>query len=343
MTIWHILFAVAAYLSAALCLVTAIRQGWPKGLPDILVFVLFVIGYWLLESWATHMADFYFYPPVFWDMIPYFDWGTYSWFNDEGLLCPQFCPVPPTACPELDTTGGISLSVPLMEASLTFVAMWTARLLAPRLLLLWPFMVGLAVLCVDVFLDPVASTSVHCVTKDGIEAGLHFWEWNVHHGLGIQWFGIPLFNYAAWYCAPIAAVAAALLLHWARDLLSWLLGASGATPPSFIDLLLRGIIFWAFTLLFALSPIGSGTIQFKIYTMIVVLIVSIVIVIQYRSQYVHTNARRWELIIPLIVFYLFGLLGLLLSGALDVLPLLFVGVVCLALGLWYCLSPYSDT
>jgi hypothetical protein len=340
---WHILYMFAAYLSAAFCIYTAIRQGWPDALVEVLLFVLLVVGFWLLESWATHVNAFYVYSPLFPDRVPFFPFGSLSWVSTSGLFCPYFCPVP-NPCPPLDTSAGISLSVVVMEASLTFGGMWTARLLAPNLMLLWPFLVGLMMLSFDIFLDPVVSLSAHCVTHAPIDPGLGFWEWYVHEDLWIQWFGIPLFNYAAWFFAPIAAVAGGLLLKW-KLRVRWPRGRGPGGPGWFpiplpVDLLLRALIFWAATLLFALAPFAPWAIRFKVYVMLTVILLTVSRVFAARSQYCHTNGLRWAIIIPQAAFHFFSLVALLLSGTHPLFPLLIFGLVCVVLGMWYCLAPY---
>ena len=229
-----------------------------------------------------------------------------------------------------------------MEASLTFVGMWTARLLAPNLMLLWPFLVGLMMLSFDVFLDPVVSLSEHCQTHAPIDPGLGFWEWYVHEDLWIRWFGIPLFNYAAWFFAPIAAVAGALLLSWfLRRLSAPSLDDPGRFPiPLPVDLLLRALIFWAATLLFALSPFAPWAIRFKVYVMLTVILLTVSRVFAARSHYCHTNGLRWAIIVPQVAFHLFSLVALLLSATHALFPLLIFGLVCVVLGMWYCLAPY---
>ncbi len=342
MGIWHYLFWVLAYGSALLCIVHALRQGWPDALVEILIFVLMIVFYWLLESWAEFQGDFYFYPPVFGDMIDYFPFANFPLVQPGGALCPWLCAAEPNdVCPPI--SGKISLSIPVLESSLTFVTMWTARLLAPKLYLLWPFLVGLAVLAMDMFLDPIASTTAHCQTKAAIWGGLGFWEWRVFKALPMPWFGIPLFNYAAWFFAPIAAVSGALLIHWARDFFVWLwnvIMGNPATPPSLTDLLLRALLFWAAAMLFALSPLAPGAPAVKIATMVIILIWTVIMVYRNRNLYVHDNGWSFALVAPQVAIYLFSLLALLLSATHPIMPLLPAGVVCTVLGMWYATSPY---
>ena len=342
MSLWHLLFSLVAYLSGALCLASALRhaptEGWAKALREVLLFLFFVLAYWLFESWATYLTSYYGYPPAFWDTVPYFDWS--PWAGAPWMPPPHVDPI----CTTLPgQEHGISLSVPVMEASLTYAMMWTARLLAPRFLLLQPFLVGLGTLTLDAFLDPVCARSLDCAISGELKPGLGFWEWHVHDGLGLRWFRIPLFNFAAWFAAPIALVAFTLLIGWARDFLRWVrdvINGVPSLPPSVIDGLLRAIIFFAFGLLFAVAPSGPETIEIKERILIGTVIASLVAVYLVRQSLVRSNAWRWEFVLPQLLFHGFSLVALLLAGAQPLFPLLLAGLVLAALGTYYALSPY---
>jgi hypothetical protein len=302
------------------------------------VLVLFVAAYWLLESWATYFGNYYHYPSDFWDMVPFFDWSTFSWVPAPNV---------DAACNTLiSDDSGISLSVPLMEGSLTFAMMWTARLLAPRdLHYLWPFLTGIAMLALDLFLDPIVASSRQCwggASLPGCQ-GIGFWHWYVHEGLGNWYFCIPLFNWMAWYAAPIFLVALVLLLMWARDFVSWI---QGTTPPSgisafLLDGVLRAILTLAFLVLFVLAPVHPGdNIVLEGLIMLVLVVGTIAAVIWYRASFTHTAALRWTLIAPQVAFHVFALVALLMSGTLAFFPLLLIGILLMALGTWYAVSPY---
>ncbi len=341
MTVWHVVFSVCAYLAAATCLYAAARfyftEGFWKALREVLLFVLFAVAYWMFESYTLYvMPSYYYYPPVFWDTVPNFDWSGFSWVP---------APVVDTLCQTPPEHEGISRSVPLMEASITYSMMWTARLLAPKLYLLQPFMVGLGALTVDTFLDPIAATSYHGCTGAPLAAGLGFWEWHIREGLGLQWFHVPLFNYAAWYAAPIALVALALLLKWGRDFAKWvrdvIVGAPNPTPPSLVDAALRWVIVTVFGLLFFLAPTDPAAIQVKQWTMIAAVAITILFLLQHKSLLVRSNGWRVEFIVPQALFHGFSVVALLFASAAPPLwPLLLVGLVMVPLGLYYAISPY---
>jgi hypothetical protein len=339
-TPWYLLFSAVVYLSAALCIVAVVRH-WKRHGPafalcELFTFLLFVVIYWLFESWATYILPYYKYG-VFWDRVPFFDWSIFS--GQPWLPAPYFDPI----CKIWpDQKDGISLSVPVMEAALTYAAMWTARLLAPTLPLLQPFVVGLAMLAIDLFLDPVSATRFDCQYNVSLGAGLGFWGWQVHAELGLRWFGIPLFNFAAWHAAPIAAVALALLLKWLCDYIRWVrAGQPPGEEPDSIDGALRGIIFFAYTFLFAFAPTTSTTVAAKELLMFVTVLGSLYAAYVHRSYFVRNNAWRLELVLPPLLVYGFALVALLLSGLVTpLLPILLAGLFLTALGVYYAVSPY---
>jgi 4-hydroxybenzoate polyprenyltransferase len=68
---------------------------------------------------------------------------------------------------------------------------------------------------IDALLDPVVATAHDCSSGAPLDAGtsrLGLWRWYTDPVLSADWFGIPLFNYAAWFAAPALLVALANLL-----------------------------------------------------------------------------------------------------------------------------------
>ncbi len=214
---WVLLFTFCTYVMAAGCLYRGIKQGAAKGaweaLGQVAIFGSFVFIFWSVESWAHFRASYYIYSDVFTDLIPRIPDTFFT-----GILGDCVRP-DPTTCSSLVTKtlkthndlNYIPLSVILMEASLTYSAMWTARRLGANI---WvqPFLAGLMLLIVDILLDPVVAKTHICtgqfdVTRDGVGVGL--WHWFVQGGQPESWIGIPLYNYASWLGFPIIAVVLA--------------------------------------------------------------------------------------------------------------------------------------
>jgi hypothetical protein len=80
-----------------------------------------------------------------------------------------------------------------------------------------PLLAGLLMVDIDALLDPVVAADYACVgaQQNSIgggfgQAGLGLWNWyypdpnfdRIPSDLAI-WFGVPLFNYAAWWAAPV--------------------------------------------------------------------------------------------------------------------------------------------
>ena len=339
---WHFLFQVVAYGSLLACLYHAISYYsggnlW-KVVREILLLLLFVFLYWILESYATHVSNYYFYPPNFSDTIPPFDqWHWLPFLPGGGT---------PDPCGHNEIEIGISLSILLMEGSLTYAMMWTVRLFSDEdNLYLWPFAVGLAMLAIDAFLDPVVALSYHCETDDVEDPGVGFWHWYANEEMGVWYHWIPLFNWLAWFAAPIALVAAALLLKWARDFIRFLQGelVGSSIPGWLLDGFLKAILMLAFFLLFVLAPVRPGdNIVWEAAVFILILLGSIVAIIWYRSTYKHDHpiSRYWQLLVPQIGFHTFSLVAILFSGFHPIFPSILLWAVIALLGIWYAITPY---
>ena len=342
MTIWHWLFFVTAWSAAASCLYAAYRigstSGWAQGIRQLFIFILFALLFYLLESWAHLRVPYYYYPPVMPDTIPLFDWTAVPCFPGPA---PSKCPFPPPP-PE-----GMSLSVPLMEAALTFSVMWTVRLLeAP--LLLQPFLGGLVFLAVDGFLDPVLALSINCmfVSTPQLADGAGFWEWWVHPDLKANWFGIPLFNFAAWYAAPLVLISLARILDWLLDLYAWYSsGMSGNPPPtSLLQLAFLVILIAGGLLIFALAPTAPIPPLLQGLILLLFFIGTLVATFWYVKTYKHDNPWRWEFIVPQILAVLLPTVVFLGMGLIQTIPYLWIfAIVFVAIVVIFSLSPYYES
>jgi hypothetical protein len=345
MTVWHYLLLLTAYAAAASCLYAAYRigitSGWSQGIRQFLIFVLFALLFYLLESWAHLRVPYYYYPPVMPDTIPLFDWSGVSWFPGpaaSGCLAP---PPPPQ---------GMSLSVPLMEAALTFSVMWTAQLLrAP--VLLQPFLGGLVFLAVDGFLDPVLALTIDCgdLAHPQLSPGAGIWEWWVYPELGARWFGIPLFNFAAWYAAPLVLISLVKLLDWLVALYQWYesggSGSTGAGPPapmpSLLEFAFLVILIVGFLLIFGMAPTAPWPVQLQGLILLLFVVGTLVATLWYVGVYVHDNPWRWEFIAPQILAVLLPTVVFLGKGLFLTIPYLWIfAIVSVALVVLFSLSPY---
>ncbi|MGI9590016.1 MAG: carotenoid biosynthesis protein [Myxococcota bacterium] len=338
MGIWHILLLIAAYVAALSSVYAAIRigreSGWGEGLRQLAIFLGFVVLYYLLESWAHHRLPYAFYPPVFPDMVPTFPWPA----------VPGFSAAPPSSCvvqPPPD--AGISLSVPLLGAALTFSIMWTAQLLrAP--VLLQPFLAGLVHLGIDAFFDPVLAWSFDCMSGDRIETGLGFWHWFVNEDQGPEWFGVPLFNFTTWFAAPVILVALARLLDWVRAHRARRAEEKSGpeTRPSPLEGLFLTIVLAAFLLLFLVAPSYPLPSERQGLFLLALVLISLGAVVWFVPTYFHDNPLRWEFVLPQVMCLIFPLLAVILAGVVPAIPYLWVvALVTVPLVLWFSISPYT--
>jgi hypothetical protein len=342
--IWHILFLLVAYGSALVCLYATYRigveQGWRWGVIHLLIFCGFVLLFWLLESYAASRTPYFSYPlppnglPDAIGFLPF----------AQPPALKNWCLVP---VPE---NVRIPFSVLLLEATLTFSAGHTARLLASskelRLRMLRPLMAALALLAFDFFLDPLSSVSSSCAFLGGpTQAGLGFWEWYVVPELGPDSFGVPLFNYVLWYAMPIVLIALIGLLGWFFDffLVPIVVGASGTIT---FQILFEGafllLIVFAFSMVIAFSPnfayLPVATLR-EIF--VGYLLLTLILILYYARFFNYWNTFRWWFVAPQAAFLLFCVIAFLGSGLLTKLPYLaLVGFVVSVLFTVWMLSPY---
>jgi hypothetical protein len=191
---WLWTFTIGCYVSFAACLYFTLRL-WRGGarkaaFAEAGLLLLLVGFFFALESVGQVRIPFYNYPLAFRDSRAPLPFAAVPWLQPrfeghDGLLqCSKIIAALPLNLP---------LSIPLMETSLAFAALWTARLLGAARLGL-PMLTGLAALLVDSALDPVVATSF---TPSSVQLGhgMGLWRWVVVDELGPDAFGIPLINY----------------------------------------------------------------------------------------------------------------------------------------------------
>lgn len=346
MGFWEWVYFVCVYLSVLICLVAAFKigkaNGWRDGLLELLILVGFAVAYWLLESFAHHSAPFYVYPHVFPDMVPFFDLSSYV--NAQPHVCDQH------------GFNKISLTVPFLEMSMTYCLMWTAKLLlrpqgwvnSPHATAVAPFIVGLMALELDATLDPIVSESFTCSPVELNHVGMGFWKWFANPEMANFWYGIPMFNYGAWFAAPVILVIAVLLINWIYELFLYLKGLfiGPAYPlPSVVTGLFQLALLVAFLALHLTSP-GTNPPYTQSAIMLVAIVVSLVIVYRKIGTYDRNNPFRWEFVVPLLLIFILPVPMLFASGSFNLAQdwlLALLTVVFAVIAVIFALSPYSGS
>jgi hypothetical protein len=240
---------------------------------EALLFGFFVLTFYVLETWATYASPYFVYAQSFPVMLPTPPRASLpQWLIDrmgEPSGAVIACAETTRSILEAHRPRTIPIQVPLMEGTIAYVALHATRLVDAT----WrsrPFLAGMAVLALDALLDPAVSDAFHC---DGVQArtfGLGLWRWfTVPEAMG-QWYGIPLFNFGAWYASAIICVGVPGLLSssW-RELRRWRQRRSGQAvdPPSrrYLEPLVWAGILAAAWVVRALNPTGTGELPDKWY------------------------------------------------------------------------------
>jgi 4-hydroxybenzoate polyprenyltransferase len=344
---WTRIFMATCYAAAAVCLYRAMREGYRTSfkcaLAQVLVFTGFAGAFWFVESWAHHRTGFYLYSATFSDALPRirFDALVPAGVVNEctklvGALGPKL------------QTQGIPLCIVLMEASLTYSAMWTARLLGANLAV-QPLVAALLMLDIDLLLDPVLATAHECSTGAPLASsgfGLGLWRWYADPASteAAQFFGIPIFNYAAWFAAPLLLVSFTNLLgpfvkgwlipRWRRQL-------DEDAPAGWEGLTLLVMVI-AIACMFAITPdklsraaqwglLGGGV------------MFALAFVLKCRSRYEYGHSHDPTLTFSVIVAFLVPVVALFSRGVFVEAPwLLPVGIFSIGFGLFLIWQPYRD-
>ena len=114
-------FVLGCYVMAAGCLFWGVKAAYGEGSSqgrwrpvwgEIGLFAFFFAFYWLLESWMNARAPYYIYSTTLPDLFPHFPFPERELPDGEltGALVRELTPY---------TNRQISLSIPLLEASLT--------------------------------------------------------------------------------------------------------------------------------------------------------------------------------------------------------------------------------
>lgn len=200
-----------------------------------LVFLaLFAVLFWALESWAHFRTPFYLYDKGFPDLIPRIPFRDYLSSAWQPIV--HECSTTVQKLMKVDHEyRKIPLSIPLLESALIYCTLWIAMLMGVNRAFA-PLLAGLLMVDIDALLDPVVAADYACVgaQQNSIgggfgQAGLGLWNWyypdpnfdRIPSDLAI-WFGVPLFNYAAWWAAPVVLGSLVMVFQsvrgrwWAR-------------------------------------------------------------------------------------------------------------------------------
>jgi 4-hydroxybenzoate polyprenyltransferase len=215
--LWTHAFTLTSYVMAIGCIYCGVRGGSRQGqyprlvwLREPVVFGLFVVSMWLLESYALYRTPYYAYSSTFSDKLPRL---LSDWF-------PAHLPAGNTnACTVTarSLADHIPLSVLLFEASLAYAAMWITRRLSVDSVA-QPVLAGLLMLAVDLILDPVVAQSHSCdaaTVLRGSEGGIGLWHWFIPQSATdlrgqtplATWFNVPLFNFGLWFAGPVLTIS----------------------------------------------------------------------------------------------------------------------------------------
>ena len=347
MGIWELVYFIGVYAAVLICMVSTYKigatDGWRAGFREFLILAGFAVAYWLLESMAYYSAPYYIYPSLFPDTVTFFDFSPYV-------------DTPPVTACTMTGPNEISLTVPFLEMSMTYCLMWTARLLlkphgwgnSPLATATAPFIVGLMALALDGYLDPVFSQSFTCLPPAANHAGMGFWQWTADDTMANFWYGIPMFNYGAWYATPVILVTVVLLSRWIYKLLLYFKGLIIGPPeprPSILNGLFQLAIILAFMALRLTMP-GANPPVVQVGIILAVILISFAIVAFRFGTYERHNPFRWEFVVPLILIFLMPLPMLLMSGTFDLAQdwlLLLITLALTVTGIIFAFSPYSDT
>ena len=356
---WFWVFWVGCCLSALGCFAFGLnwgRQHGPRaGLEQVGLFALIVAFFFGLESFGEVRIPFYVYSPDFPDSLTPIDFDRFR---------PDF-PPPIRACQSMVNAYtarfplALPLSIPLMEASLTFAALWTARLLGARPVV-QPIVGGLAMLLADSVIDPILTTSFTCPTSGTgalqLSGTLGLWKW---HGvpdapdrdaLGPDWFGIPLVNYAIWFAGPVTLIA---LITLVQTLIEWWRG--DRSSPFDLRTLLRSPnrakIIIGFAVVICISTgliifISPALTKLPVWTQRVLFYGAVLVSYGYLVDSVMQSPRnervRVGIVFPQMFFLLLPVAYLLGTGLFRQQPaLLLTAAFFVPLGLFVCWSPYG--
>ncbi|MEM8489840.1 MAG: hypothetical protein AAF756_03365 [Pseudomonadota bacterium] len=348
------LFAFGTYLAAFACFVFCVREAvlvnfW-HGVRQFLIFAVFVLLFWILESWAGEQAPFYDYAPPspFPHTWPRFEFSTLapllSVFGLGSLLDPSALASHPCA---VTPEGSIPAAIPFGGGSIAFSLLWTTRYLlgddrfvrTPFTPIIAPWLVGLMALWLDLALDPVLANTLTCDFPTGeSHTGLQLWTWKASEDLGDFWFRIPLYNFVTWFAAPAILTAVVILVTYIFSLITQ------GVPFLPLDLALRSLILFFVMVIFFASPRSANSVTAVTAMALTVVAIGFFTLTTRWQSFVRDNPWRWELVFIAAFFAVFPPLTVLISSnfrpIFEHLPLLALTVLIGIVSLIFAISPY---
>lgn len=386
---WTDAFMLASFAMSCVVLFGGLRRALRKSSPrartyaalrEVLVFSAFVLMFWSLESYAHYRAPYYAYSTAFRDSLPrlhYFE----PWLKDLPRLCDRCTEIVEAFAAKQG--GKIPLSVVLLEASLTYAALWTAKLLRGPVGA-QPIFAGLVLVTVDALLDPIVAMGHACsgdlslaTPASGNGIGLWHWytptardlvyacppveSWQVCQkpASGVNtlapYFHIPIFNYAAWLGAPIILVALVNLIGpvrrhwfipWCRRLLARLKGNTSHTSPDvhWKQVALLLSVLIPLLIVIGIAPAQDPTPQNQ-YLIIGLALLAVVGIFVHNFGEFHVT-RRFDaaFALPVAIALIVPAVVGLATGQFVTQPLLMpVAVIALNVGLWLAWLPYRGS
>jgi 4-hydroxybenzoate polyprenyltransferase len=348
---WADVFCIVSYVMTVGCVYGAIRRSSseaPSGqkvraaASQVGIVLFFAFMFWFLESWAHHRTPYYKYAEEFRDLVPRLH------VDALGTGLANTC----TTAVKKVGSGAIPLSVVLLEATLAYSAMVTARRMAGAV---WTqsLLAGLALLSADAVLDPIVSTAHTCGSGAALTPGVGLWHWFLPDSSTLgpnenelaTAFKVPAFNYAAWLCAPIVLVSLVNLV--AGHAWPWLVesvsgdGARSTSQRKLRDPLVLVGLSLGLLIGFAIAPKQDPRPSFQYFLLGAAVLGALVAFFSQFGQYHADRDFDATLTIPVALAFLLPATITWCRGQWLKMPAFMpVFIVFFGLGLWLAWLPY---
>lgn len=223
-----------------------LRYAWKKT-PFLAFVLLLMVVYEFVTEWVgLRFGDYYFYSTDF-------------LFSFTTSSSPPFL----NSCSGLEGDAARHCTPPpvfLMEACLLFAVMKATDFLfydkgdetgkSPPMFVK-PLTDALIIVAIDVMLDPILSNSAwdaNAVVAGSSFGGAGFWTWQTSEAVPGYWFGVPLFNYIAWWSNNFCFIVMVRLMHHRYNMneAQKMRGFLAALGVLFLALLLQAAIAFVF-------------------------------------------------------------------------------------------------
>jgi hypothetical protein len=278
----------------------------------------------------------YFYDKSFWPFLT----SASPRESDFIIEVLRYYHVPAQVRPSHPMEWSIPLGVIAMESSLAFSILRITNLLTvPQFFA--PILNGVVMMNLDAILDPLVAVNHPCnqITPIGRDEGFVLWHWCADDNM-VNWFGVPLFNYAGWFAALMAFTVAIQLadrLTTSRSSGVWRI--STTVFKSFL-------VFAIFTACLIVEYLFYESVKAVLHETVVIIPVSLVIVsgvVVWKARGRCRGDRRieWVSVSPQLFVFTFCLAILALRGwgAMS-LPYVLVWIITSTLGLTLLFSSF---